>query len=54
MSDEQIKQRISYLVEHGGLWDDPLEDLRRTLRRALALGSSALVLTLIDIATDLI
>jgi hypothetical protein len=33
MSDEQIKQRIAYLVEHGGLWDDPLEDIRAQLRR---------------------
>jgi hypothetical protein len=33
MNDEQIKQRIKYLVEHGGLWDDPLEDIRKQLRR---------------------
>ena len=33
MSDEQIKQRINYLVEHGGLWDDPLADIRKQLRR---------------------
>ncbi len=29
MDDEQLTQRIKYLVEHGGLWDDPLADLRR-------------------------
>ena len=33
MSNEEIKQRIAYLVEHGGLYDDPLEELRRWLRR---------------------
>ena len=31
MSDE-IQQRIQYLVEHGGLFDDPIEDLRRNIR----------------------
>ena len=33
MSNEEIKQRIAYLVEHGGLYDDPIGDLRRWLRR---------------------
>ena len=33
MSNEEIKQRIAYLVEHGGVWDDPLDDLRRWMRR---------------------
>jgi hypothetical protein len=33
MSNEEIRQRIAYLVEHGGLYDDPLGDLRRWLRR---------------------
>lgn len=33
MSNEEIKQRIAYLVEHGGLYDDPMSDLRRWLRR---------------------
>lgn len=32
MTHEEIKQRIAYLVEHGGLWDDPIEDIRRQLR----------------------
>ena len=29
MTNEEIKQRIQYLVEHGGVWDDPIADLRR-------------------------
>lgn len=33
MSDEQIKQRIAYLVEHGGLYDDPLDDIRTQMHR---------------------
>jgi hypothetical protein len=33
MSNEEIKQRIAYLIEHGGLYDDPIGDLRRCLRR---------------------
>jgi hypothetical protein len=32
MSDEQIKQRIKYLVEHGGIYDDPIDDLRQRVR----------------------
>ena len=54
MSDELIKQRIKYLVEHGGLWDDPLEDIRRQLRWVavaltivVAVNTVALVLRLI-------
>lgn len=33
MNDEQLKQRIAYLVEHGGICDDPLDDIRRQLTR---------------------
>lgn len=43
MSDEQIRQRIAYLVEHGGMWEDPLRDLRRGVRLAVALASMALL-----------
>ena len=32
MNDEEIKQRIRYLVEHGGVYDDPLAEVRRTAR----------------------
>lgn len=49
MIDEQIKQRIAYLVEHGGLYDDPLEDVRRTARWALIMAGAATVLTIVDI-----
>jgi hypothetical protein len=51
MTNEEIKQRIQYLVEHGGLWDDPLDDLRRQIRLAMGLAAAGLVLTWVAIAT---
>lgn len=47
MSNEEIKQRIQYLIEHGGVWDDPLADLRRQIRWALGLS----IVTLMLVAT---
>ncbi len=32
MNNVEIEQRIKYLIEHGGVWDDPLDDIRRNLR----------------------
>ncbi len=43
MHSELITQRIKYLVEEGGLFDDPLADIRRDIRRALAIGVSVVV-----------
>lgn len=51
MSNEQIEQRIKYLVEHGGLWDDPLDSLRRQIQRAMVLSAAGLVITWVVIAT---
>jgi hypothetical protein len=46
MSNEEIKQRIAYLVEHGGLYDDPLDELRRWVRRiALAVSLVLCIVT---------
>lgn len=54
MTNEEIKQRIAYLVEHGGVYEDPLDDIRRQLRwvnRVLAVvvvaNVAALILRLI-------
>ena len=47
MSNEELQQRISYLVEHGGLYDDPLADIRRTARVAVALSGITLVVLVI-------
>ena len=50
--NEQIKQRIAYLVQHGGLYEDPLDDIRMQLRRLWwvagvgGFGLSALVVLL--------
>lgn len=41
---EQIKQRIKYLVEHGGIADDPLDEVKRMARWALWLSATPLVL----------
>lgn len=32
MSEEEIKQRIKYLIEHGGIYDDPMDEVRRRVR----------------------
>lgn len=49
MSDEQIRQRIAYLVEHGGLYDDPIADVRRTARMALGVSVLVLLLTVTEL-----
>lgn len=53
MSDEHIKQRINYLIEHGGLWEDPLEDVRRTARWALRISAAVVFLSLADLLLHL-
>jgi hypothetical protein len=54
MSKEQIQQRIKYLVEHGGLWDDPLDDLRRYTRTNRVALTLIGLLLLVDIAVELL
>lgn len=44
MNDEQLKQRIRYLIEHGGMLDDPMRPLRIKMRIALALSACAVLL----------
>lgn len=44
MDDNTLEQRIKYLVEHGGMWDDPLADIRRGVRWAVALALGAIAL----------
>lgn len=43
MDDNTLEQRIRYLVEHGGVWEDPLEDIRRGVRWAIGLGGLAVL-----------
>lgn len=52
MTDEEIKQRIQYLVEHGGLYDDPQDDIRRKVNMNRILAATALVLVAIDLAFE--
>ena len=54
MSNEEIKQRIQYLIEHGGVWDDPLDDLRRHTRTNRVALTLIGLLLLVDIAVELI
>lgn len=49
MSDEQIRQRIAYLIEHGGIYDDPIADVRRTARLALGVSVVVLVLAVVEL-----
>lgn len=53
MTDEEIKQRIRYLVEHGGLWDDPQDDIRRKVNVNRMLTATALVLVAIDLVFEI-
>jgi hypothetical protein len=54
MTDEEIKQRIQYLVEHGGLYDDPIARLHRHAMINRALVLAALALVVVDLALDLL
>lgn len=54
MSDEQIRQRIAYLVEHGGLYDDPIADLRNRVRVLSYLVGTALFLNFAQLASRLL
>jgi hypothetical protein len=49
VNDEQLQQRIRYLIEHGGLYDDPIADVRRWTRIATATGGCALFLQLVEL-----
>lgn len=53
MTDEEIKQRIRYLVEHGGLYDDPQDDIRRKVNVNRVLTVVALVMVTIDLVFEL-
>lgn len=53
MSNEEIKQRIQYLIEHGGVYDDPLADLRRMARLGVGLGALAVVVCMVEMAVHL-
>lgn len=51
MTKEEIQQRIRYLVEFGGVYDDPMDELRRQIHRAMGLSAVGLIVTWVLIAT---
>lgn len=53
MTDERLRQRIAYLVEHGAL-DDPLDELMRRVRTLTYLVWSALTLNVMQLAARLL
>jgi hypothetical protein len=57
MMEQQLKQRIAYLVEHGGIAEDPLTEVQRSVqlnRRiaflALAVAAANLLVTAVHAA----
>lgn len=53
MNNHEIKQRIAYLVEHGGITEDPLDDVRHWAKLAVVLSSCALLVDVVLIALAL-
>lgn len=49
LEDDQLQQRVRYLIEHGGLWDDPLADIRQRTRWAMWLAAAAVVLSALQL-----
>lgn len=47
MDDTTLEQRIRYLVEHGGVWDDPMRDVRRLAKAAVGIGAMNTLLILL-------
>ena len=45
MDDNTLEQRIKYLVEHGGVWDDPLADIRKCVRVSVIIATLSALLT---------
>ena len=54
MNDEQIKQRIRYLVEHGGLWEDPMNEIRQLVRVNRVIALVLVVLTAASLGVHLL
>lgn len=49
MGEDEVSQRVRYLVEHGGVWDDPLADIRQRTRWAMWLAAAAVVLSALQL-----
>lgn len=53
MTNAEIEQRIRYLVEHGGVYEDPHEDIRRTVSVTRAISLIALLLVAVHLVIEL-
>lgn len=53
MTNEQIQQRIKYLVEHGGMYDDPLDAVRASVRINRILAVASLVIVALDLMIEI-
>lgn len=51
---EIITQRIKYLIEHGGLLEDPLTEIQKDMRRALRVVSVVAIIGAAHLVWDLI
>ncbi len=50
MNDQHLKQRIAYLVEHGGIAEaDPLDEIRQHIRRLYWLGTMGALALALDL-----
>ena len=53
MNDEQLRQRIAYLTEHGGVYEDPLVELHRRVTLLQWLVAAALALNVAGLVARL-
>lgn len=53
MTKEEIQQRIRYLVEFGGVYDDPMDEVRRNVAINRVLAGLAIGLVVVDLIFEL-
>lgn len=54
MTKEEVQQRIRYLVEFGGLYEDPIEDVLRRQKRIAALAAVGVAIVAVDLLVTLL
>lgn len=53
MTDAALQQRIKYLVEHGGIWEDPMAEIRQIVRVNRLIMLAIGVLSVVDLVIAL-